>query len=162
MSASDLRLRPAAPDDAERTLAWRNRPEIVALGTQQRRVDAAEHAAWFAEALASDDRLLLIVEADGEPIGQVRFDALDGVNWSVSIYLLEPYTGRGLGTRALRLAWEIARDHGVERAWAFVRADNARSAAAFRRAGFAPALEPGVAVPARHHALCLEAAVSRA
>ena len=157
MTAPALHLRPAAPDDADRLLAWRNRPEIVTLGTQQRRVDAAEHAAWFAEALVSDHRLLLIVEADGEPVGQIRFDALDAANWSVSIYLLEPYTGRGLGTQALRQACEIAREHGIETAWAFVRADNARSAAAFQRAGFAAALEPCVDVPPQHQALRLEA-----
>ena len=45
-SAPALQLRPATPHDADRLLAWRNRPEIVALGTLLRTVDPAEHAAW--------------------------------------------------------------------------------------------------------------------
>jgi len=161
-SAPALQLRPATPHDADRLLAWRNRPEIVALGTLLRTVDPAEHAAWFAETLASDRRLLLLVLVDGEPAGQVRFDVLTdaaGAACSVSIYLLEQFTGRSLGPEALRQACAIAEGRGYEEIWAFIREENTRSITAFRQAGFTVAEDPWVDVPTGHRALRREVAV---
>lgn len=157
-----LRLRPAANADRDLLLAWRNRPEIIARGTHLRTIEPDEHARWFADALTSTRRLLLIVELDGEPIGQVHFQAVDAGNWSVSIYLLEPYTGRGLGTEALHTACAIAHQRGVATTWALIRDENERSTAAFRRVGFVAADDPAIEVPPGHHALRLDGVVAHA
>lgn len=151
-----FRLRAARPSDREQVLEWRNLPEIVVLGAEQREVHPDVHATWFAETIASPRRLLLIVEVAGEPAGTVRFDLLAPATWCVSIYLLERFIGRGIGTAALREAWEFLRERGAARVWAFVRDDNARSLAAFRKAGYEPAADPAIDVPPAHQALRFE------
>lgn len=50
--------------------------------------------------------------------------------------LLPAHHGRGVGTRALRLVIELARDRGVDELHAFPGQDNAPSNALCRRAGF--------------------------
>ena len=157
IGVEELRLREAGMGDADRVLAWRNRPEIIALGSERRPVEASRHARWFAATVGSENRLLLIVELDGEPIGTVRFDRLSEGEWAVSVYLLEVYTGRGLGPVALEKGWEILRRRGATAVWAFVREDNPRSVAAFRKAGYEEVAELDVEVPPAHRALRLTA-----
>jgi RimJ/RimL family protein N-acetyltransferase len=125
------------------------------MGSDNRPIDPAQHDRWFAETVESAARLLLIVEHEGEPIGSVRFDALGAGSWKVSIYLVEPFTGRGLGTEALRLGRDLVRGHGAREVWAFVRDDNPRSIAAFRKEGYVEVAEPPVEAPPSHHALRL-------
>jgi RimJ/RimL family protein N-acetyltransferase len=143
-----VKLRRAGPHDRERLLAWRNRPEIVALGSSQRTVRPDEHDAWYARVSADARTRLYIIESDaGEPIGQVRFDphhrhppyetAGESREAVVSIYLLAEHTGRGEGTRALTEATrEAAAELGLARVWAVIREDNLPSQTSFARAGY--------------------------
>ncbi len=156
-SYADISLRPATPEDAERLFAWRNLPEIVALGTTQRPVTWEEHAAWFAQTLRSESRLLRFILHGGQPIGQVRFDREDSASCRVSIYLLPAFTGLGLGVTALQQACaEVFREWDVAEIHAWIRADNRRSLSAFARAGFVPKPEPCAEIPADHCVLCLK------
>lgn len=132
-----MRLRPARADDAALLLEWRNRPEIVALGSTQRTVSAAEHEAWFAETLRSERRRLFLIELDGVPAGQVRFDFHADGEAEISIFLVAGHTGRGHGPGAIREGCaRTFESGGAVRVVAFVRDDNPRSVAAFRKAGF--------------------------
>jgi RimJ/RimL family protein N-acetyltransferase len=145
-------LRAAVPGDSELVLRWRNDPFILARGSSQRPVDAAEHRAWFAASLADPERRLWIVVVGEEPAGLVRFDRVASDTAVISVYLAERFAGRGRGVAAIREGVALAR-----RAWpigrivAYVRADNAPARRAFARAGFAAqALE---SCPADHVAL---------
>ena len=145
LANSSLLLRRATRDDAKMVFDWRNLPEIVALGTSRRPVDWNQHVDWFSQVVTGRDHLLLIVLLDRVPIGQVRFDGMPGNSCSVSIYLLDRCTGRGLGTAALtRACWQAFADLSVERIVATIRKDNPRSIAAFRKAGF---VAPGHTLP---------------
>ncbi len=151
-----IALREATPADAGMVFEWRNLPEIVQLGTTQRTVEWPEHQAWFADAIKRSDRMLLIVYADGDPAGQIRFDWVDPRRCDVSIYLLDRYRGRGLGVEALRLGCRRVFEErpGTEQVVAFIRSDNERSARAFQAAGFSPSsIEP----PPGHKAFSLAA-----
>ncbi|HZP81036.1 MAG TPA: bifunctional GNAT family N-acetyltransferase/class I SAM-dependent methyltransferase [Chthonomonadaceae bacterium] len=151
-----IRLRPATPEDAERLFAWRNLPEIVALGTTQRSVTWEEHRAWFARTLQGDCRLLFFILHDEQPIGQVRFDREDTDSCQVSLYLLPEHTGHGWGVIALRQACaEAFRQWTVHKVIALIREENARSLSAFRKAGFLPLEAPDFEVPAGHRVVYL-------
>lgn len=132
-------LRRARADDAKLVFDWRNLPEIVRLSLSGRTVDWSSHRSWFDEALQERERLILIVEVDGEACGQVRFDWTNDETCEVSIYLLPGWTGRGFGVEALRQgcaqAFSLKR---TERILARVKVDNSPSLSAFRRAGFVP------------------------
>jgi RimJ/RimL family protein N-acetyltransferase len=136
-----VELRPAVTGDAETVFGWRNDPFLVARASSQQNVFWAEHLRWFEETLASTSRKMFIVLVDGLPAGQVRFERIDDASCSISAYLLEPYTGQGLGVEAIRQGCAVILDNwSVDTVVAFIRADNAPSQAAFRKAGFlAPA-----------------------
>ncbi len=133
------RLRAAMPEDMERMFQWRNMPEIVALGRTQKAVSWEDHQAWFRHTLHDPCRVLLIILLDDQPIGQVRFDQIQHEDdaCEVSIYLLAAFTGRGLGTCALKKACAIAFERlDVRRIDAVILKENRRSLSAFQKAGF--------------------------
>jgi len=139
MTAFDqTRLRQATKDDAQLIYRWRNDPSIIALSQSQRPVNLAAHHRWLTAALANPDYLVLVIEADGEPAGQLRFERLGREDADVTIYLIGDRLGRGHGSRAMALGEAEARRRWPElrRLWASVLTSNARSLAYFCKLGF--------------------------
>lgn len=132
-----ISLRPATAADAKLIFEWRNDPVIVRLGSSQREVTWTEHEEWFSQSITSKRRIF-IVERDGVPIGQVRFDLVEESECVISVYLATEFTGHGWGIEAISDGCEL-----IFEAWpihvvvASVRADNEVAQAAFRKAGFA-------------------------
>ena len=60
-------LRPLRAEDRDRLRTWRNLPEIARWMYSDHEISAAEHARWFAGALADQGRRYWIIEMDGEP-----------------------------------------------------------------------------------------------
>ena len=144
------RLRPVTADDARLVFAWRNDPQIIAVGTLQRSVTWDEHEEWFKETVGGERRKMFIVQEGDEPIGQVRFERMDGGQCAISVYLLEKFTGKGLGVDAIRYGcWEICRHWNIQKIVACVRSDNKHARSAFLKAGFLE--QPGAsACPGGH------------
>jgi len=139
---ASIDLRSVSSGDAELVFGWRNDPFVIARSSSQRGVSHDEHLRWMNRVVDAPDCLCLIIVVDGTPAGQVRFDR-DGSRAVVTVYLLEQFTGRGVGVRALvegaRLAF--ARWSDVDAIDALVRLDNFVGRKAFRRAQFASAGE---------------------
>lgn len=151
-----LRLRPATAADEEMVFGWRNDPFLVARATSQRTVSRNEHARWFRETVDGAQRRMLIVEVDGQPAGQVRFDRMAGGDCVISAYLLEPFTGRGVGVQAIRIGCgDIARTWNVGRVFACVRHDNPPGRSAFLKAGFLD-IEASGCCPPEHYTMVWE------
>lgn len=152
---SGVTLRAATMEDARIVFGWRNDPFIVERGSSQRTVTWEEHARWFSESVVGADRRIYIVEVEDEPAGQVRFDRLEPARCVVSAYLLERFTGRGLGVEAIRQGCErLFSEWPVKEIVACVRQDNAPGRAGFRKAGFVEA-GGGASCPPQHFALVL-------
>jgi RimJ/RimL family protein N-acetyltransferase len=132
-------LRRATAADCELVFRWRNDPAIVALSQSRQPVDPAAHRKWFTAALADPDRLMLIIEADGEPVGQLRFDRSGRENADITIYLVGDNPGHGHGSRAMTLGEMRAMQQWpqLRRLQAVVLASNARSLGYFAKMGFA-------------------------
>jgi RimJ/RimL family protein N-acetyltransferase len=134
-------LRPAEASDIRLLFEWRNEPWIVLLSTSQRAISWAEHEDWFNMALDSSQHLLFIVHTDeGIPAGSLRLDRKES-DATISIYLMKPYTGAGLGPRAIDAGCRSAFEHwpALKRIVAYIRDDNQPSRKAFTRASFHPA-----------------------
>ncbi len=154
MALETISLRPAIAGDRDLVLGWRNDPFIIARGTNQRSVGAAEHGAWFGASLADASRRLWIVSVGTDPAGLVRFDREERSAAVVSVYLIQRFCGRGLGVAAIREGSRLALETWpIERVIAYVRTDNEGGRRAFLRAGFA--LEAIDACPSGHVALVL-------
>jgi len=131
-------LRKATDADCELIFRWRNDPAIVALSQSRRPVDLARHRAWFAAVLADPDRLMLIIEVNGEPVGQLRFDRVARDRADITIYLVGDGPGHGYGSRAMTLGETKAMQQWPElrQLRAAVLASNARSLGYFAKMGF--------------------------
>jgi RimJ/RimL family protein N-acetyltransferase len=72
-----------------------------------------------------------------QPIGQIRFDKINDNECVVSVYLLQEFTGRGLGVETIdRGCQEICKLWGVSKIIACVRSDNTAARSAFLKVGF--------------------------
>lgn len=130
-------VRPACASDEGQLLRWRNDPWVMSLGSLQRGVTAAEHHDWFARTLTGVERELFIVEVNGEPNGMVRYDFTAADEAEISIYLLPPHPGHGLGRQVFyATASELMARRGIRRIVAKVLPGNEASLRYFRRLGF--------------------------
>lgn len=130
-----IELRPATADDGDLLLAWRSEPSTVAASFTAAAPRAEEHRSWLAAVLADPDRQLWIVEAGGEPVGQVRLDRAEGGAAEISVSIAEAARGRRLAAAAIVAACQRSGGAVVAR----IRPGNGASIAAFTAAGFVPA-----------------------
>lgn len=133
-------LRPAGPNDCRAVWQWKNEPEARRLGFITRYIPWEEHLAWFTRRMAGPERMLWMIEADGEAVGWIRIDRDEAGDGAASIALAPEARGRGVGAQAIALACaRFVAEGGAGRVEALIRSENERSARAFQRAGFVPA-----------------------
>jgi RimJ/RimL family protein N-acetyltransferase len=132
-----LEFRPARPEDEDVVLRWRNEASTRAASFSRDKISAQQHHLWFTSMLADPDRVLFILEEDGQRIGQVRIDRVAPGLAEISIGLAPAARGRGVGQKALRRSvHEASRRFEAKSVKALVRRGNAASLAAFAAAGF--------------------------
>jgi UDP-2,4-diacetamido-2,4,6-trideoxy-beta-L-altropyranose hydrolase len=149
-SKEGLCLRLATSLDCRRLFEWRNHPQIIATTTSGKGVNPIEHRQWFEDLLTRADRRLYIVEIDGTPAGQTRFDARPDGYCVISVYLIPEFGRRGLGVAAIRLGCDlIFQMWSAKGVLAYVRPDNPEGQRAFLRAGFR-AVPPDAGCPKGH------------
>lgn len=139
-AGSEFFIRNARQEDADFLLSLRNHPQMVALSSSQREIDAAEHQTWLASILQSEHHLLFIIEqaSTGVLMGYARLDCSTLAEAVITVVLTPEVQGKGIGTLVIRdvctqgfLHWPK-----LERILATIRQENTRSQAAFRKAGF--------------------------
>jgi UDP-2,4-diacetamido-2,4,6-trideoxy-beta-L-altropyranose hydrolase len=137
MGLDEIQVREAAAGDAQPMFEWRNHESVRRMSRHPEPVTWAAHQAWLTAVVADANRILLIGEHHGRPVGVVRFD-LDAAHAEISIYRVPASDERGLGTRLLRAAerWLAARRPEVVRLTAEVLDGNERSHRLFRSAGY--------------------------
>jgi len=129
-------LRRAVADDCRLVWLWRNEETTRGASFDSAPIAFETHRRWFDDSLQRPDRHLFIVLADGHETGVVRLDVAEAAG-TVSIHLAPAWRGRGVGPSALAALERIAFGAlGLARMEARVKADNAASLAAFRKAGF--------------------------
>jgi UDP-2,4-diacetamido-2,4,6-trideoxy-beta-L-altropyranose hydrolase len=99
--------------------------------------NAQEHANWFARILENPQRLLMIVEAEGNAAGMLRLDRLpdEAPSFEVSIAVDSRRHGEGIGAATLALVRRLAPGADLI---ATVKPENIRSLALFSSAGYRP------------------------
>ncbi len=65
-----IRLRLIEEADLETTLSWRNRDDTRVWFKTSSRLTLDQHRAWFHKYQSKDDDFLLVVEAEGQLVGQ--------------------------------------------------------------------------------------------
>jgi RimJ/RimL family protein N-acetyltransferase len=130
-------LRKVREADCRLLWEWRTEPEVQAASFSSEPIPWERHVEWFRAKLDDpQSRLYLVTDADGAPIGQVRFD-LEGQAGVMSVSLARASRGKGLGRQVIRLAAERAfAAAGLDVIHAYIKHENDASLRAFGHAGF--------------------------
>ncbi len=101
-------IRRATEADLLSTFKWQSDPRTRKYFTNPTIPDFKEHRAWFTQSLRNPNRILTIVELEGQPSGVLRFDRKKvpintQESWYVSIYIDLNVASMGLGSAALKL-----------------------------------------------------------
>lgn len=100
----EVRVRPAAPQDALVLWRWRNDPTTRSHSRSRAEVSLPEHLAWLEGTLARADRQLLVGEDARGPVGTVRWDQGGLGEWEVSITVAPERRGELLAAALLLAA----------------------------------------------------------
>jgi sialic acid synthase SpsE/RimJ/RimL family protein N-acetyltransferase len=136
----DVKLRPHAAEDAERIVAWRNRPDVHGQMFAAHPPTRAEHDAWFAKLERRTDRLELVILDQGRPVGTIALAAIDlgarTAEYGILIGESEA-RGRGVAQAASQLLLDFAFGVlGLERVSLGLFADNLAARKLYERLGF--------------------------
>jgi spore coat polysaccharide biosynthesis predicted glycosyltransferase SpsG/L-amino acid N-acyltransferase YncA len=136
--AGRLTFEPASREHMQAVFELANDPEVRQASFSTEPISLDRHHEWF-EAAVTDPRCVFLVALDGGKLaGLVRFSCADGAA-VVTIWLAEPYRGRGAGPPVLDRGIQALRKArpDQDKVEAYVKPENARSARMFERAGFA-------------------------
>ena len=130
-------MRAATVSDCESVWRWRNADFVLQGSKTPDPVSLPDHRAWFEAALNDSNRRVLIGEADGEPVGVLRFDLVKD-EATVSVYLTAQGRGRGIGPELLIQGQNWLRSNAahVVRIKAEIRGTNEASIEAFKAARY--------------------------
>jgi len=124
---------------------WRNDPYIISRSATAHGVTRDEHDQWFERLIGAADSLAYIIEIDGQTAGHLRMDRGTGGVATLTIYLIERFTGFGAGTEAIRIGCErVASNWPGTPVRAIVRTENVPMRKALRKAGFVPTSMDGM------------------
>lgn len=138
---SPLHIRPASLDDAELLWTWANDPEVRRHSFHREPISMAAHLQWYRAKLASPATRIWIVEENGTPVAQIRYDRTDASSAEIDYSVASAYRGRGLGTEAVCRTWALACcELKLAQVEGLVFASNPASARVFEKAGFEPAV----------------------
>lgn len=111
LSRGEVALRPIVRADSDLLFRWRSDPRVFTQLFSAKAPTVAEHSAWIAKLPPGPDRLELMIEWQGEPVGTIRlFDIRDG-RAEYGVYLGEDKAlGKGVARLASELLLLFARD----------------------------------------------------
>lgn len=136
---SGFTLRPATMADAKLLWGWANDPDVRRASLTAAPIGWEHHEAWLETKLAAPETRIWLLEHDGEPVGQVRYDRAGDVA-EIGYSVAATSRRHGFGTAILeQSAPRACRELGVAQLVGLVREGNEASCRAFARAGFTAA-----------------------
>ena len=145
LSNQTITLRAVEPQDLEFLYQCENNMPLWAYGTNKEPVSyfsLKEYINTCGKGIYENKqlRLIIVLNKNGAPVGTVDLYDFDYFNSraGVGIYVVQEYQNRGIGTETLQLLNEYAFNFlNMHQLYAFVSADNEKSAKTFIKAGFA-------------------------
>lgn len=142
-----IKLRVAAPGDADFFLRVRNEPSVRQASFNSDTIQQGTHRRWYRRNLRDAASRMFVVESQSsQPLGVIRFTRKDIRTAEVHMALLRQARQRGIGTLAFREALRrLNRENpwGHTRVLAKIRNDNTGSVRFFSRLGFRPVKSRG-------------------
>lgn len=136
-------IRDAVESDARRVWDWRASSDLDRFALAPRRINYADHVAWFRAALSDPQRIFRILLWGDLPCGYLRLDMDAQGDARVSLCLAPDARGRGFAATLLAEAERQGRAHALAALKAEVHPENAASLACFERAGYTRGADDG-------------------
>jgi RimJ/RimL family protein N-acetyltransferase len=131
-----LSLRAANENDAHLLWTWANDPLCRENAFDSSPIDWDAHTRWLRQKLTAPDCRIWILEHDGQPVGQIRYDRRE-TDAEIDFAVAPQARGLGLGTQLLTLSViQAHQDLGVRKVFGLIKTNNRASVRAFNRAGF--------------------------
>jgi UDP-2,4-diacetamido-2,4,6-trideoxy-beta-L-altropyranose hydrolase len=133
----DIELRRATREDSDSVFKWRNAEETRRHIFDKEAIPIETHRTWYRKSLENPDRVLLIGEIGGKPIGVLRYD-ITGDEALISVYLVPGCQGQGVGTQLICCGSNWLQQHrpSVQVINAEILSINKASLRAFEQAGY--------------------------
>ncbi len=132
---NSLKLRRCQASDCMTLFRWVNDPVVRRSSLNSNNVEWSSHRSWFRSMITDRDRLTLIGELIGMPVGQIRFDRTGGrIRLSYSIE--ETQRGKGLGSWIVEAGLRSLRSQWSDPVFAEVQAENLASMKVFQSLGW--------------------------
>ena len=130
-------LRWAHKEDAELLWHWANEPDVRRNSFNSQKIPLVDHLKWLSGKLDSDDSKIWILEYDGQPAGQIRYDRVNDVTAEVSFTVAKHKRGMGIGTKLLEITCPMAFEElKVKKIRGVTFILNSEASNAFGKAGF--------------------------
>ncbi len=130
-------LRNATENDSRFLFDLRNETAVRRVSGNPDPISFETHSAWFERKLKDGGSMMFIVEEEGVPIAQTRFDT-EGKHATISIAVVEKLRGKGYGSRIIRSATEtfLSARPDIAEVRALINQGNEASLRSFAKAGF--------------------------
>jgi UDP-2,4-diacetamido-2,4,6-trideoxy-beta-L-altropyranose hydrolase len=130
-------LRPMNQHDLMTVFNWANDPEVRKYAFNPEPISLETHTNWFNSKLQSNHTHLFMMETNGQPAGQIRFDYREN-EWVISYLLDSTFRGKGLGKTLIEKGIEAlrAKHPGPLTITGFVLNENKASKKTFIDGGF--------------------------
>lgn len=132
-----LVIRRVVTSDIETCFIWANDPDVRSQSYNQNPIVHEDHVAWFMQKLNDPASYYYILEMEGRPVAQVRFQ-VSGSEAVISYLADQSIRSKGLGTSILSLGLEqFTREYGKPvNILGFVKENNLPSQRSFERLAF--------------------------
>ena len=111
--------------------------DIAAFWTTHYLTVTPEQAAEDLRAWTAEGHELYVILAGGESAGFLHMGSRgSNCDWLEDVFVREELRGRGIGGRAIELAWEMLRDKGLETMYLEVVPANAAAIRLYHKLGF--------------------------
>mgnify|MGYP001368238174 FL=1 len=133
-----LRIRRATTDDARLLFRWANDPAVREAAFNSDPIEWDDHLSWLEGKLRSEESVILILEMDAVPVGQIRFDREASSDvWTIDYSVDREFRGMSLGKEIVSQGVEyLVRQMGKVRFSAEVKKSNVPSIKVFEFNGF--------------------------
>jgi UDP-2,4-diacetamido-2,4,6-trideoxy-beta-L-altropyranose hydrolase len=128
-------IREVTRGDREILYDWANDSVARENSLSQTAIDWSTHVLWFEEVVLGKRSHLFLLELDGLPVGQIRFDRGED-HWRLSYSVDRDFRGRGLGKSLVELGLRSLPTESASRVRAEVKRMNRASMTIFPLFGF--------------------------
>ena len=80
---------------------WVNDPDVRSNSLNSESIRKISHQEWFNNKIQSEDTLMYILESNGIPFSQIRFDRVNQDDAEIDISVAKEFRSLGLGTMTL-------------------------------------------------------------